>query len=263
MVYIYSLPLCLVLALATAQRHPVPIRGAGAPEHLRRLGKNSGKNGKNGKNGGGNGNGNGGGNGDGNGEPVVRSDGSTVSAFGVEEQRDCLPFNRVEPYIINSLSSDPACATEESISAMTQGCCRIFNYLELDDENDLSHLQCVCGPTTRNQAPTVDVGGGNGNGNGNGTSNGTNNGTSNGSGNGGDDRDGGGSDPIDICVSEFQNRGWGAVPSDLSVVPSDLTPGDCRADNHCGLPPGSDTCCLKHMCICGKIPRSREEDCLP
>ena len=36
-----------------------------------------------------------------------------------------------------------------------------------------------------------------------------------------------------ICVPHFQGNGWGLVPPDISIVPDDLTPGDCRASSHC------------------------------
>jgi hypothetical protein len=246
-----------MLALASAQSHPAPIRGAGGTENPRRLGKQNDagkKNGKNGKNGGG---------GAADGVAQVRSDGATISAFGVIEERGCIPEGQIQSHISGDARSDPDCAAGGV--ALTRGCCRIFLFLELDEDNDLPHLQCMCGPTTfdattSDQGPIIDVGNGNGNGNGNendngdvdgtGTGTGTETGTANGNdgdqGQGGDDRDGGtGGESVDVCAGAtyFQGRGWGAMPSDSSIVPDDLTPGDCRSSAHCGVPLDGDVCC--------------------
>ena len=64
-----------------------------------------------------------------------------------------------------------------------------------------------------------------------------------------------------FCYEQFQGRSFGLKPPDLSVVPDNLEPGDCRSAAHCaGIP---NACCWKDYCFCGPSRNANDGSCLP
>ena len=144
-------------------------------------------------------------------------------------------------------------------NSCAKGCCRDYQFLVCDENNDFPDLACVCNENTYFHDSGSDGEGGDGD--------------------GGDDEDKGDGDgeepvpvdpsptyapgeaPIDKCTDAYWGYGFGQKPPIEAVgLGEGMVQGDCLRSSHCAQTPGE--CCLKFMCICGSS-NDPDEHCLP
>mmetsp|Transcript_114638 Transcript_114638/g.171459 ORF Transcript_114638/g.171459 Transcript_114638/m.171459 type:complete len:184 (-) Transcript_114638:157-708(-) len=141
----------------------------------------------------------------------------------LEEQELCVPFEDATVAISNTAAGD-TCLT----NTCPGGCCRLFNYLECDDDNTYPHLRCVCNDITNNTHIEVD-----------------------------DDRTDNSTDaPVIVFPAVAGDCDEG---SPFQQIPQ-VTP--CSQQSNCT---GAGECCVKYFCFC-KVPNlafNEDLQCVP
>jgi hypothetical protein len=232
----------------------------GEPVVRRRRMKKSDSNGKQGSSGNNGGGSNGADPGEARGDGFAYDDGSTLSAAGVKENHPCKPwlntFVQAAATSVNDYG-ESSLQCNQGNECSSGGCCRVYNYLLCDADNDYPHMPCVCGATTFNHSittPPVPIGTGVGQ-----SETGTQAPEQNRTGTGTAEYPvnvGEINSPVvttnppvqttvdeEICDSPYNGNDFGIHPTNASSLPDDLEPGDCRLDYHCQVDDNPNVCC--------------------